>query len=420
MNLLIRSEANRYNGELLNKVKEIRNQDTNILKLGGVLLVLWLALSMVSYYLVITPRGQRFDLFPRWVGARAVLRGETPYSDEIMWQIQEEMFGRRLEPGEDQQRFAYSATITWPLLPFWLLPFPWAASLWCGLQLLLLLVLPIWIASILVWQLSSPSLVLILIFSTVIFRYPINAYLLGQFIPFCLACLVAGWWGIVRGHWIAASLALVFAMVRPEVVVIPLLAILAVAWEKGDRRIILAWLTGMLSLLFLTHAWIGPWESDYIRGILAYQAYSSPIWPPGLLKQTWLALLIVIVAVTWSAWMWRESRSLDSAERLGWLISVAALTSLILLPQTGNYTLIMALVSAWIILWASRRRYAYWIPVLAVLASPWMFLLTDGIPITLEHLLIPVFLAILLSLQWRLRRRTTTSDGLAFLPATED
>ncbi len=395
-------------------MQEVRSQDPKLLKVVGFLLLLWLVLSLGSYFLVIAPRGQRFDLFPRWMGARAVLRGETPYSDEITWRIQEEMFGRRLESGEDQQRFAYSATITWPLLPFWLLPFPWAASLWGGLQLLLLLVLPIWVASILGWQLRATSLFLLLIFSIMLFRYPINAYLIGQFIPFCLACLVAGWWGIVRGHWIAASLALVLAMVRPEVVIIPLLAMLAVAWEKGERRIIVAWLIGMLSLWFLTRAWIGPWESDYIGGILAYQAYSSPIWPPGLLRQTWLASLIVIVVVAWSAWMWREARSLDSAERLGWLISVAALSSLILLPQTGNYTLILALVPAWVILWASRRRRAHWIPVLAVLASPWMFLFADDIPSTLEHLLIPMFLAILLALQWRLRSTVTTRPGFTF------
>ena len=138
--LLISSAANGDKGLLLTNVQEVRNQDTNLLRVVGSLLLLWLVLSLGSYFLVVAPRGQRLDLFPRWVGARAVLRGETPYSDEITWQIQEGMFGRRLEPGEDQQRFAYLATITWPLLPFWLLPFPWAASLWCGLQPLLLLV----------------------------------------------------------------------------------------------------------------------------------------------------------------------------------------------------------------------------------------------------------------------------------------
>jgi len=235
-------------------VQEVRSQGTNLLSVVGFLLLFWLVLSLGSYYLVVAPGEQRFDLFPLWVGARAVIRGETPYSDEITWQIQEEMFGRRLEPGH-QARFLYSATITWPLLPVWLLPFPWAVSLWSGLQLLLLLVLPLWVASILGWQLRASSLALLLIFSIVIFRYPINSYLIGQFIPFCLACLVAGWWGIVRGHWIAASLALVLAMVRPEVVMIPLIAMLAVVWEKGDRRIIFAWLTGMLALWILTRAW---------------------------------------------------------------------------------------------------------------------------------------------------------------------
>jgi len=330
------------------------------------------------------------------------------------------MFGRRLEAGEDQQRFAYSATITWPLLPLWILPFTWAVSLWSGLQLLLLLILPIWVASILGWQLRAPELILLLVFSIILFRYPINSYLIGQFIPFCLGCLVAGWWGIARGHWIAASLALVLAMVRPEVVMVPLIAMLAVVWEKGDRRIIFAWLAAMLGLWLLTLARIGPWVADYIRGILAYQAYSTPIWPPGLLNQSWLAWLLAIVVLAWSVWMWRELRSLGTAERLGWLISVAVLASLILLPQTGNYTLILALLPAWVILWASRHRVAYWLPVLAILASPWVFLFADGIPITLEHLLIPASLAILLALQWQQRKRITTNHGFARLPATVD
>jgi hypothetical protein len=401
----------------LTHAEEIRDQNANLPTVVGFLLLLWLLISLGTYFLVAAPRGQRFDLFPRWVGARAVLRGESPYSEEITWQIQEGMFGGRLEPGEDQQRFAYSAMITWLLLPLWLLPFPWAASLCCGLQLLLLLILPIWVAAILGWRLRTPLLVLILIFSILVFRYPINAYLLGQLIPLCLACLVAGWWGIVRGHWFVASLALVLATARPEVVMIPLLAILIVAWHKGDRRIVFAWMAGMLSLWLLTRAWIGPWELDYIRGIQAYQVYSSPIWPPGVLKQPWLALLVVMMVVAWSAWMWRESRFLGSAEQLGWQISVAVLTSLLLLPQTGSYTLTLALVPAWVILWASRHRRAYWVPALAVLASPWIFLFIEVIPTALEHLLIPVSLAILLALQWRLRRGIATLDGTADLPS---
>ena len=195
------------------------------------LLLLWLSLSAASYFLLAVGRENRFDFFPRWVGARAVLRGENPYSQEVSWRIQGESLGYRAQPGEDQYRFSFSATITWLLLPFWLLPFPLAVSLWCGLQFLLLLVLPVWVASILRWQIRPAPLLVILVFSIVVYRYPVNAYLIGQFLPFSLACLVAAWWGLTRGKWIVNSLAMVFAMVRPEVVVLPLLALLVLAWE---------------------------------------------------------------------------------------------------------------------------------------------------------------------------------------------
>lgn len=398
----------------MTKAQAVHDEHANLPKFLGFLILLWLLISLGSYFLLVAQRGNRFDLFPRWVGARAVLKGESPYSDEVTWQIQEGMFGRRLEPREDQQRFAYSATITWLLLPFWLFPFPWAASLWCGLQLLILLVLPISIAVMFRWRPRSSALILIIIFSTVVFRYPINAYVIGQFIPFCLACLVAGLWGITRGHRNIAVLALVLAMVRPEVVMVPLVVILAAAWRRGDRRVVLAWLAGMLVLWLLTRAWIGPWESDYVRGIVAYQAYSSPIWPPGLLPNRWLAASVVIAVISWTAWMLRELWPLYSTEGLGWQVSVAALSSLLLLPQTGNYTLVLALLPAWVILWASRSSWTAWGPVLVVLASPWLFLVAKSIPSSWDHLLIPASLALLLTFQWRLRGRFVPNDNPAF------
>ena len=201
--------------------QQIRTQRVEQLVMLGTLLLLWALLSLASYFLIVVPREHRFDVYPRWVGARAVLSGGDPYSDEITRQIQEGMVGQRLRASEDQQRFYYPATIAWLLLPFWVLPFPLAVSLWCGLQLFLLLVLPLWTASILEWRIAPAWLTLLLTFSTLVYRYPINAYLIGQFIPFCLACLVGAWWTLSRGRWGFASLALILAMVRPEVVMVP-------------------------------------------------------------------------------------------------------------------------------------------------------------------------------------------------------
>ena len=389
------------------------DQDAKQPAAAVLLLLLWLLLSAASYFLLAVGRENRFDLFPRWVGARAVLRGENPYSQEITWQIQEESIGYRAQPGEDQYRFSYSATITWLLLPFWLLPFPLAVSLWCGLQFLLLLVLPVWVASILGWRIRPAALIVILVFSIVVFRYPLNAYLIGQFLPFSLGCLVAAWWGLVRGKWIVASIALVLAMVRPEVVLFPLLALLVLAWEAGHRRTVLTWVTVIVSLWLLTRVWIGPWEGDYLREIAAYVEYSSPIWPPSLLKPAWLAPLIVIGMLGWSAWMWRGSSFLVSSQRPGWIVSVAALTTLVVFPQSGNYNLILALLSVWMTLWLARGRYSHWIPVLAILASPWIFRAAGTELSVMEHLLIPLSLATLQTFQWRNQLRPVPTPMIA-------
>ena len=388
--------------------------------------LLWLLLSVSSYFFLAAGRGNRFDFFPRWVGARAVLRGENPYTQEISWQIQEESLGYRAQPGEDQYRFSYSATITWLLLPFWILPFPLAVSLWSGLQLFLLLVLPLWVFSTLGWRIHPAPLVVILVFSTVIFRYPINAYLIGQFLPFSLACLVAAWWGLVRGKWVVASIALVLATVRPEVVVFPVLALLVLAWEKGYRRTVFLWLASIGCLWLLTRIWIGPWEADFLREVVAYVGYSDPVWPPSLLKPAGLAPLIVVAAVGWGVWMCRGSRFLDSAPRSGWIVSVGALTTLVVFPQSGNYNLILALLSVWITLWLARRRYPNWIPILGVLAAPWVFRAAGSDLSELEHLAIPVSLAALQTYNWRYqtkavpRREWAADTGIGDLPLPQE
>lgn len=381
-------------------MRGISSQTSNIWGLTGFLLGLWMLLSIASYVLLAIPREQRFDFYPRWVGARAMLRGENSYSDQVTSQIQEGMFGRQLGPEEDQQRFAYSALITWLLLPFWLLPFPIAISLWCGLQLLLLLLIPLLMALLLNWRISPASLIIILVFSIFVYRYPINAYLLGQFIPFCMASLVAAWYCLVHDRPFLASIALIMAMVRPEIIVFPLVALLIIAWEMGYRRVVAIWIAGIGSLWLLTHLWVGPWEWDFIKGLGAYQVYSAPIWPPSLFGNNLLALLFVIAILVWGIWLWKEVKPLGDSERIGWVLSFTALIGLVLFPQTGNYTLILGLITVWVILWVFKGHYLYWILVFSVLCSPWIFMIIDNRWLSWEHLIIPVCLILLLTFSW--------------------
>lgn len=371
----------------------------------ALMLLLWVLLSVASYHLLAVPRQNRFDFYPRWVGGRVVLARENPYSQEVTWRIQEGMFGRRLSTEEDQQGFAYSATITWLLLPFWLLPFPLAVSLWCGLQFLLLLLMLPGMAAILGWRLRPIPMAVLLVFSVLIYRYPVNAYLLGQFVAFSVACVLCAWWAIVQDRPLLAVLALLGATVRPEVVLLPLLVLLVAAWKEGYRQVAFGWVGGVGLLWLMTRVWIGPWVASYLSGIRAYADYSFPRWPPMAFGLAWLAGLIAIVVLAWGVWMWRQTRFLSTREQLPWRVATSALVALVCLPQTNNYTLVLGLPAAWVVLWACRSRWLDWLPVLAVLASPWMFHLAGGIlPVGLEQLLIPVTLGILLTWRWLSRR----------------
>ncbi|HEY6338423.1 MAG TPA: hypothetical protein VIW68_08005, partial [Candidatus Sulfotelmatobacter sp.] len=69
------------------------------------------------------PRGNLSDLYPRWLGARELLRrGRNPYSDEIKREIQQGYYGRQLDPTrpddpQDQQGFAYPVYVVFLLAP---------------------------------------------------------------------------------------------------------------------------------------------------------------------------------------------------------------------------------------------------------------------------------------------------------------
>jgi hypothetical protein len=366
----------------------------------GVFFLSWILLSVISYYLLFIPYQNLFDFYPRWVGAREVLNRNSPYSEKTTLSIQQGMYNRQLEPSEDQQRFAYTPMITWLLLPFWLMPFSLSVSLWCGLQLTLLLASPLILISILEWKIKPSAFLILVVFSILIYRYPINAYVLGQFIPFVLASILIALWGIKTGNEIVSSTALLGAMVRPEVSIIPVLAVLFVAFQKGQKKVVGFWIGGMLILWLITRFWIGLWEGEFVNGILAYQKYSDPIWPPSLLGNPGFILALLFLVLVWGIWMFSELRKLRHDSYPIWFSSVAVIISLLVLPQTGNYTLILGLIPAWLIIWSNGNKIIGGaLLILLILTSPWLFHLWVTIT-PFEHLFIPLSLLVCMSLFW--------------------
>jgi hypothetical protein len=371
----------------------------------------WSLLSIASYQLIVEERHYRFDFYPRWVGSRALLQGESPYSDDITEQIQIGMFERKLNVDEDQQKFAYIAIIAFQLLPFWLLPFPFAVSLWIGLQLILLLCLPLFVWKILDWYPNLPSFITLILFSIILFRYPINSYLIGQFIPFCLASLVLAWWGISNGRYTIASIGLLLSLVRPEVVFIPVLFLLIVSWDICKFRIIKNLSIGLAAIWTLTWVMIGPWEVDYLNGLFSYSAYSAPVWPPLLINGTIFSSVFILVITTWAVWMILNVAMYSVKEKVGWLLCISAIFSLLTLPQTGNYTLILGLLVVWLVVGLPGKRTIISILISVILSLPWLFHLLPQAQASLEHLVIPLSLAFILTLKYHIRRNSSSLNS---------
>jgi hypothetical protein len=342
-----------------------------------------------------------------------VLAGENPYGDDIVRRIHEGMFGAWYPQEQIVQRFAYPAIIAWLLLPFWLLPFPVAVSLWCGLQLLIMLALPLLVASLLDWRPRMFVLALVLFLSVFGYRYPITAYVLGQFTPLALACLVAGWWGLARGRALVATLALLGAVIRPEVASFPLLVLLLAAWRAGYRRVVALWGGLLAGLWVLTRVRIGPWVVDFLTGTGEYATTSFLRWPPLVFGTGWIAALVVVAVLAWAVLIGWRVRCLPAEMRLPWEVALVTVVVLVLLPQTNNYTLVVGLLPAWVALWAAGRGVWGTLLVLFVLLSPWVFFLAaDRLPAGLEQLLVPVALGGVLTVGWFLREGEAKGEGL--------
>ena len=362
---------------------------------------LWIMFSVCSYYLLARTRSHLSDFYPRWEGSRAVLARENPYSSEVSWRIQETMFGRRQEPYEIVQHYVYPATLTILLLPFWVLPYPLAISLWHGLLLLFLLLSPLGVILLLNWKIRSISFAYLLIFSLLAYRHPINTYVLGQFIPFILACLILAWWGIAANNSVITILGLLGLLVRPEVVVVPLLVLLIHNCVEGRRRVVLTWAVISVLMWLVTRILIGPWEIEFLKGIISYTGYSFVQWPPLAVGSVWAGMLLALFVLGWGIWMLREMRGLPSQKRLPWEISISVLVTLIVLPQTNNYTLVIGLVAIWVGLWASEGSLIEWVLYSVILISPWMFhTIGKALPPAIEQLLIPLAIGVLLTRRW--------------------
>jgi len=364
-------------------------------------LLFWAALAVVSHQIWVAQQEKLFDFYPRWHGAREMLDGQNPYTLAINQDILTAMGYQVWEPY--RHNFLYPATVTYILLPFWLAPWELSISVWLGLNLLLMLSLPLIIYLVVLrWRIPPLLLVLVIFFSAFVFRHAMNTYLVGQFLFVILGCLVLAWWQTVAGRPWLVALALLGATLRPDGAIIVAAFLFDLLLTRRYKTVGL-WLGMMGGLFLLSWVQVGFWVPDMLASVRGYRECCIYAYPPDVLGIAGIAPFFSVGVLVWGGVMLWQMRPLPDLTRIPWSLAVVGIVYLLVFTQSKDYTLVYGLLAAWVVIWAAKGRGWTVGAVLLLLATPWLYAargatLAAGYP--LEQLLTPVLLGLLLSYQW--------------------
>jgi hypothetical protein len=198
---------------------------------------------------------------------------------------------------------------------------------------------------------------------------------LGQFVSFILFSLVLAVWAIHKNlPWIAA-VALIFSTIRPEGILLTA-ALLAYLLYRRRFKIVIIWAAIMGGLFVITVALIEFWIPRFLEVARGYReccTYSKP------LEATDSEIVVYAVLtgiVLWGLWMLWKIRNLPEPLAMVWFLSVSIIVSLLVFPQSNDYTLIYLLLPVWYVIWINRKNRWMLGAVFLFLISPWIYMLT--------------------------------------------
>ena len=236
------------------------------LPVAALLLIVLLADSYAMHRVYAARMGNALDFYPIWAGSRHVLlRRQNPYNQEVMRQNQQAIYGRLALPDENQHGYAYPAYTPFLLAPFLLLPFPYAAPLWIALQQILLVAAVLLLVRAMGWQIEPWRLVLLCMVTT-LFRYSMIVLVIGQTAVWVLFTLALSLWAARRQRAVIAGLALAAGTLKPQLVLIPALALLVSLAPGLRRRATLAFASALVLLVGGSLLFAGFWFDDYLCG----------------------------------------------------------------------------------------------------------------------------------------------------------
>ncbi len=329
------------------------------------------------------PEGNLSDLYPRWYGARVLLReGRDPYSPAVTREIQRGYYGGELEQepspsssaasaatsqsptGEhwsdhvkDEQAFAYPIYVAFLLAPVVNLPFA-EVEAWCRVLWIVLTGLSVvaW-RSVLRFPSSKLATLTIAILISSCFAF-VQAYKLQQLTVVVLALVSFSMWLLARRWHFASGAVLALATIKPQLVVllIPVLFVWCCVRWRSRQGFAWGFAIVMAALLIASEIVLPGWLPEWLQALRAYQQYTSGAMP----AQLWLgpSLGWAVTAATGVLFLsaavkhFRSATS-DFTHDLYFWIAAALWLPLLSSTGAGAYNQLLLLP---MILWLLRQR----------------------------------------------------------------
>jgi Glycosyltransferase family 87 len=297
------------------------------------------------------PRGNLSDLYPRWLGARELLRhGRNPYSPEITREIQMGYYGRPLDPAQpndpkDQQGFAYPVYVVFLLAPSVDLPFD---KVHTGFRWLLIVLVPlsVWLwLQVLRWK---PPLVEAAIYAVLLLGWlPMMQGIKLQQLSLVVAVLLAGCAACLTMGWsLCAGGLLALATIKPQLAWPMVLWLLL--WTVSDwrerRRFVFGFALVMLLLLGGAELILPGWIGMFVRGLAQYHQYTQNqsvlVFMFGSVIGRILEAVSVIVC---AATVWQVRRDPADSAEFGRATALVLALTVVVVPMFAPYNQVLLL-----------------------------------------------------------------------------
>jgi hypothetical protein len=298
-----------------------------------------------------TPRGNLSDLYPRWLGARELLRhGRDPYSQEITRDIQAGYYGRAIDPSrpadpQDQQGFAYPVYVVFLLAPLIGLPFGVVREIF----------------NVLVWALTAGSvflwlrvlnwrperaMTLVFCLLTLGSLPAVQGIKLQQLTLVVAALLSAASAAVAGGNLILAGFLLALATVKPQLAVLPVFWFTLWSlydWQKR-QRFFWSFAATMLALLGGAQALSPGWLGRFVIALANYHRYTQNESILGTLlgPRTGQVLGGVLVLISLLV-LRRFLPARGDSPAMGAAVSLVMALTVVVVPMTAPYNQVLLL-----------------------------------------------------------------------------